>query len=57
MIRPEVRSGSNATEMGSQRHVWFTPDSDQTADMASGPVRAKTGLAWALMDCADVLMA
>jgi hypothetical protein len=26
--------------MGSQRHVWFTPDSDRTADIADGPVRA-----------------
>jgi hypothetical protein len=35
-----VAYGSNATEMGCPRDVRFPPDSDQTADMASGPVRA-----------------
>src|SRR5271165_2042612 len=28
---------SKATEVGRPRHVWFTPDSDRTADIAGGP--------------------
>jgi hypothetical protein len=37
---PKVRCGSIATEMGSPPHVCFPPDSDPTADIAGGPVRA-----------------
>jgi hypothetical protein len=39
-----VRNGSFSTELGRPRHVWFTPDSNRPADIASGPVRATTGL-------------
>ena len=37
------RSGSNSEVGARNRHVRFPPDSDQTADIAGGPVRAKTG--------------
>jgi hypothetical protein len=36
----DFRFGSIATEMGCPRDVRFLPDSDQTADIAGGPVRA-----------------
>src|SRR5450759_3582288 len=40
---PDVAYGSIATEIGSPRHVRSPSDSDQTADVAGGPVRAKGG--------------
>src|ERR1700680_2266109 len=36
----DVWSGSNATELGCPRDVRFPSDSDQTADISVGPVRA-----------------
>jgi hypothetical protein len=42
--------GSIATEMGCPRNVRYAPDSDRTADIAGGPVRAdfvaKVFLGW-----------
>src|SRR6266849_5947439 len=38
-----VRFGSFSTELGYPPHVRFTPDSDRTADIAGGPVRANNG--------------
>jgi hypothetical protein len=38
-----TQPGSFSTEWSCPRHVRFAPDSDQTADMASGPVRAMNG--------------
>ena len=38
----EVSFGSITTEIGFPRHVRFPQDSDQTADIAGGPVRAKS---------------
>jgi hypothetical protein len=40
----DVAYGSIATEMGNPPHVWFTPDSDQSADIAGGPFRANKRL-------------
>jgi hypothetical protein len=39
----DVLFGSIATEMTRACHVRFTPDSDRTADIAGGPVRANFG--------------
>ena len=36
----DVCSGSFSTKLGCPRHVRFTPDSDRTADIAGGSVRA-----------------
>jgi hypothetical protein len=38
-----TQPGSFPTKMGCPRHVRSTPDSDQTADIAGGPVRASDG--------------
>ena len=38
-----VRVGSFATELGYSRHVRFPPESDRTAGIAGGPVRAIGG--------------
>src|SRR5260370_24171574 len=43
ILLPNVRDGSISTELGCPRHVRFPPDSDLTADIAGGPVRATTG--------------
>jgi hypothetical protein len=37
------RCGSFSTELGCPRHVRFTPDSDRTADVVGGPLRARLG--------------
>ncbi len=44
ILLPNVRDGSISTELGCPRHVRFPPDSDLTADIAGGPVRANSGL-------------
>jgi len=36
-LRPNVRSGSNATGSGCPRHVRFSPVSDRIADIAGAP--------------------
>jgi hypothetical protein len=38
-----VFGGVNATEMDRPRHVRSAPDSDQTADIAGGRFRARSG--------------
>jgi hypothetical protein len=38
-----VRNGSSATKLGWPCHVRYSPDSDRTADIDGGPVRAKPG--------------
>jgi len=42
-MEPHVWVGSISTKQGSPSHVRFPLDSDRTADIAVGPVRAKTG--------------
>ena len=39
----DVGYGSNSEVGARNRDVRFSPDSDQTADIAGGPFRAKTG--------------
>jgi hypothetical protein len=41
--RANVASGSFATKLGRPCRVRFTPDSDRTADITDGPVRAICG--------------
>jgi hypothetical protein len=41
--RCDVSVGSFLTKLRCPNHVWFSPVSDRTADIASGPVRAKGG--------------
>src|SRR5216684_3463093 len=43
LVHVFTQPGSFATEIGYPRDVRFPADSDQTADMVSGPDRAKNG--------------
>jgi hypothetical protein len=45
-IAADIRNGSFSEVGARNRHVRFPPDSDQTADIAVGPFRAKLGSRW-----------
>ena len=43
LVRPDVRLGSNATEMDRSRYVRFPPESDRIAEVPDWQLRASIG--------------